>query len=112
MMLWKTCAALKEEGQVMVVGDLNARVGSMQFQPMMQDELDKGETIELDPLWQRYVVDDTVNQHGKALYGMVNGMYMPILNGMCLFPNTGGIPTVLQSGGSSVLDYVIAHMDI
>lgn len=67
MMLWKTCAALKEEGQVMVVGDLNARVGSMQFQPMMQDELDKGETIELDPLWQRYVVDDTVNQHGKAL---------------------------------------------
>ena len=50
----------------MVVGDLNAR-GSMQFQPMMQDELDKDEINKLDPLWQRYSADDNVNQHGEAL---------------------------------------------
>ena len=31
----------QDQGRVIVMGDLNARVGQMQFQPIMADELDK-----------------------------------------------------------------------
>lgn len=76
----------------------------------MHDDLNKDEEIDLDPRWLRCFTDDMVNTHGQAL-SIVNGLHMPILNGMQLFLGTGGPTCYLARGGSSVLDYALAHLD-
>ena len=50
------CACL-QQGQVMVLGDLNARVGCMQFQPIVHDELDKEEAMVVDTHRYRHSED-------------------------------------------------------
>lgn len=75
-------AELKELGKVIVMGDLNARIGKMQIQPIMLDEMDKDEAIEADILWHRSSKYETVNPQGRALRCMINGLHMPVLNGM------------------------------
>lgn len=86
--------------------DSNARVGNMQFQPIVQDEMDKNEAIKVDPLWYRSSADEMINLHGRALRCMMNGMHMPILNGMKLFPRTNEMTCYSANGGSCVVDYV------
>lgn len=54
---------------------------------------------------------DLINAQGRALRCMMNGMHMPILNGMQLFPGTNGTTCFSASGGHSVLDYALAHVD-
>ena len=73
--------------KVFIVGDLNARIGQMQFQPIMHDEMDKGEAIEVDASWFKVSEDEEINPQGRAL--------------RCY----------LASGGFSVLDYALAHID-
>ena len=65
-------AELIEKGQVIVMGDLNARIGHLQFQPITHDKMDKESVIEVDTMWQRTSEDDTINTQGRAL--------MPVLN--------------------------------
>lgn len=104
------CAYL-QQGHVMVLGDLNARVGRMQFQPIAHDVLDKEEIVDVDTCWYRHSEDTDTNAHGRALMDMVNGLHMPILNGMNCFPDTTGYTCYSASGGSSVVDYAMIHMD-
>ena len=41
------CAYL-QQGHVMVLGDLNACVGCIEFQPLAHDELDKEDVVAID----------------------------------------------------------------
>ena len=54
-------AELIEMGKIIVMGDHNARIGQLQFQPIMNDELDKADMIAIDALWHRTSDDDTIN---------------------------------------------------
>ena len=81
---------------------MNARVGSLQFQHVMHDDLQKDKDLGLDPRWLRCSTNDMVNTHGGALRCMVNGLDMPILNGMQLFPSTRGTTCYSAGGRSSV----------
>ena len=85
----------------MVLGDLNARVGHMQFQPITHDELDKEEVVTLDMCLCRHSEDTNTNAYSRALMDMVNGLHMPILNGVDYFPDTKGYTCYSASGGSS-----------
>ena len=56
--------SFQQDGHVLLMGDLNARIGDMQAQPIMSNELDKSEQIQLDPLWERTSSDPKVHAHG------------------------------------------------
>ena len=99
------------QGHVMIMGDLNARTGHMQFQPIEHDELDKEEIGDIDACWSRQSEDKDTNAYGHALMDMINGLHMPILNGTRCFPHTGGHTCYSASGGHSVVDYVMVHMN-
>ena len=53
-----------QQGHVMVLGDLNARVGRTQIQPIAQDELNKEEALDVDTCWRRHSEDADTNAHG------------------------------------------------
>lgn len=91
------------------MGDLNARIGQM-LQRIMQDEMERDEAIEVDTLQDRSSEDDTINPQGRAFICNMNGLYMPILNGMQLFLGTVKMTYFLANGGYSVLDYALAHV--
>ena len=55
------------QGEVMVMGDLNARISKIQSQPITWNELDKDEEVNIACLWQREFQDDTINAQGRAL---------------------------------------------
>lgn len=81
-------ATLREDGKVIVMGDWNACVGYMQFQPIVQDEMDKSEAIEIVPLWYRSSADGMVELYGRAHRCMVNGMHILTITGMNPFIGT------------------------
>lgn len=76
----------------------------------MHDELEKEAALEVDMLWHKTSDDNTINAQHRTLRSMVNGLHMPILNGMQLFPNTGKMTCFLTSGGHNMLDYALAHI--
>lgn len=62
-------ATLQENKQVFHFGDITARIGNMQFQPIVQYELDKEEAFEIDPMWHRLSKDDvTFTWKGIKMY--------------------------------------------
>ena len=72
----------------MLMGDMNARMGNVQANPITWNELDKNEQMDLACTWQRVSQDDTINTHGRALCNLMHGMHLLVLNGMHLFPHT------------------------
>ena len=65
----------------------------------------------MDTHWCRNSKDIDTNTHGHALMDMVNGLHMPILNGMKCFLNIEGHTCYSASGGSSVVDYAMVHIN-
>ena len=98
-------------GEVILLGDMNARIGNMQAQPITWDEIDKDEQIELDPLWERQSMDQNVNAQGRALGNLMDGMHLLALNGMRLYPHTKEFTCMTASGGSSVVDYALVQIN-
>lgn len=99
------------KGRVIIVGDMNARIGNAQIQPLTEHEYNKEEETEIDDMWHRCSQDKETNAHGDALMTLINGLQMIVLNGTCLFPSTK-VPTCFPaSGGQSVVDYALASID-
>ena len=55
--------------------------------------------------------DTKSNVHGRTLMDMVNGLHMPILNDMNCFLDTKRYTCYSASGGSSVVDYAMVHIN-
>lgn len=75
-------------GEVMPMGDMNARIEDMQANPITWNELNKVEQIDFAPTWERHSQDLTINAQGRALCNLIDGMHLLVLNGMRLFPLT------------------------
>lgn len=102
---------LMQEGDVMVLGDMNARVGNFQI---------GGDACELFPWhkeptakemgWDRISEDIThgFDNHGKCLARLCGSTNMLILNGMSKWRSTGAF-TCFTNTGCSCIDYFLAQ---
>ncbi|MCO5590498.1 hypothetical protein L7F22_044468 [Adiantum nelumboides] len=99
-------------GNVMVMGDMNARIAHTQteiwdhgLQPFDKD----GHTA-LDPAWDRRSSDETVNAQGLTMLSMMQSMNMLVLNGTRRFEGTGHFTCYTSSKGASTIDNaLVAH---
>ena len=48
-------------GNVILMGDMNGRIGDIKAKPIAWDELDRNEQIELAPSWERQSQDKNMN---------------------------------------------------
>ena len=101
----------RSQGYVLVMGDFNARIGDMQPQSACFDETDDNECLEIPDGWLRQSADHMTNTQGKLMKYMLNGLHMLVLNGMACFKRCGEFTCYASSGGSSVVDLAIAHVD-
>ena len=99
------------QGDVMLMGDMNARIADKQAQPIAWDEIDKTEEVHIANSWQRASQDVMVNAQGRALCNLMQGMHLLALNGMHLFPHTQGYTCHTASDGHSVVDYALLHLN-
>eukprot|EP00249_Psilotum_nudum_P018178 c26677_g1_i1 orf=2-457(-) len=95
----------------MIMGDFNARIGNMQFNYPTQQEYIKMHEIDTDPSWNRNSEDKGMNQHGRALEQLVNGMQMIVINGTTPFPKSKSCTCFPASGGSSIIDYALINLE-
>ena len=74
--------AYTQEGMVMIIGDLNARIANAQVQLVdcSLHPADKQGDLTLDPLWHRCSDDQTTNAQGSALLHMMNSMQLVVIN--------------------------------
>ena len=70
------------------MGDMNARIGNVQTQPITWNELDRNDQITIACTWQRVSQDNIVNAYRGALCNLMHGMHLMVLNEMHLFPPT------------------------
>lgn len=99
----------KKEGEVILMGDLNARVGTSQdFIKNDSDNhipLDNNYTLDT-PQKPRTSCDKTLDNRGKHLLEICIGAQLRMLNGRKL-GDTVGYHTCHQYNGSSVVDYAL-----
>ena len=97
---------LRELGEVILCGDLNARIGnrtgmvqfdSAQYVPMPEDYTP-------DEVTPRFSQDTICNNHGTHFLNLVKNNQLTILNGRTLGDMTGNY-TSIQKQGCSVVDY-------
>ena len=65
----------------------------------------------MDPIWERTSSDPKVNAHGRALRSVMNGLHMLVLNGMKCFQKSDMATCFPASGGCSVLDLALVHVN-
>lgn len=98
-----------QEGMVMLIGDMNARIAHAQMQmvdlmtpPMLEHKDDM-----LDPTWERCSKDPVTNPQGVALLSMMTSLQLIAINGAHKFPNSGGCTCYTANKGMSAIDYVL-----
>ena len=97
-------AALLPVGQVLVVGDQNARTGTLK-----DHLLDCEEWMRPAPTSApRRNQDSQANWHGRKMVAMCKRTGMRIVNGRVCGDLEGAMTYVAPSGGASVIDYVLA----
>ena len=93
------CLKFQDKGEILICGDFNARIGSL------NDMSDVTQTR----LPQRQIIDYTTNSHGKQLIDFLRDCNMVTLNGR--FSSDKDNFTVISSVGKSVVDYAIVQAD-
>ncbi len=100
---------LAKDGQIMLIGDFNARTGNLKDY-ILSDSLNH---IPLPPNYTpdlplpRNNMDSKTNQHGKELINLCIGNGLRILNGR-IIGDLLGCCTSYQTLGASVIDYAVA----
>jgi exonuclease III len=100
-------ATLTSDGEVIILGDFNARTGSRQTDTSpLAATWEKEECI--DAAWTRESLDNKgmVDSHGEALLRMCNSTQLVIANGMKRWPNSQRY-TCHTASGQSVIDYLL-----
>ena len=106
--LEESVSAMLSKGQVLVVGDLNARTGcSADFTVgnLVDDHLPMGPA---PTCMVRNNQDSQVNRHGRELLRLCQRTGLRIMNGRVSGDEAGAFTFVSPSGGASVIDYVVA----
>ena len=88
----------QDVGEIIICGDLNARIGNLNQSP-------EEDTV----LPSRQIIDKVINSHGKQLVDFLKDCGMITLNGR--FLNEEDNFTVLSPLGKSVVDYVLVQSD-
>ena len=91
------------QGRVIIMGDMNARIGNVQTQIITWNELDKNEEVDITWAWKRISQDDTTNMHGRALCKLMHGMHLMALSRMHLFPHTHTSIRVIQQTTTDIM---------
>ena len=96
------------KGQVLVVGDLNARTGcnaDYTLDSIVDDHVQMGPA---PTCMDRSSQDGYVNSHGRELLGICQRTGLRIVNGRVSGDEAGAFTFVSPSGGASLIDYVVA----
>lgn len=97
-----------QEGMIMLIGDMNARIANAQMQMvdlMTPPMLEHNEI--LDPQWERCSKDLTTNPQGIALLSMMTSLQLIAVNGTNKFEKSGECTCYTANHGKSVIDYVL-----
>eukprot|EP00245_Coleochaete_scutata_P003922 TRINITY_DN159_c0_g2_i4.p1 TRINITY_DN159_c0_g2~~TRINITY_DN159_c0_g2_i4.p1 ORF type:complete len:1129 (+),score=206.75 TRINITY_DN159_c0_g2_i4:285-3671(+) len=112
--LMEEVADFMRRGRVMVVGDLNARVGELPDFLAVEEEGDVMEEV-INEGWaglpHRTSQDGVVNARGRNLLDFCKTTGMGILNGRAKGDESGAF-TCQTGAGSSVVDYVLTDYDL
>ncbi len=102
-----------QEGIVMLMGDLNARIAHTQMQvvdftlhPANKEGYDTP-----DPMWERCSYDQITNPQGSSLISMMTSMQMIVINGSRKFADSGKHTCYTANNGRSTIDYVLVRYD-
>jgi hypothetical protein len=106
--LQECIGAALSRGQVLMVGDLNARTGTasdFSIDSIVDDEFQIGSGPTCAP---RNNQDTVVNSHGRELLKLCHRTGLRIANGRVLGDELGCFSYVSPSGDASLVDYVVA----
>ena len=93
------CLKYQDKGKILICGDFNARIGSL-------NDLPNSASTNLP---QRRVIDTTINSHGKQLVNFLIDCNMITLNGRSCNDNDNF--TVISTTGKSVVDYALVQVE-
>ena len=102
----------KDEGNIILTGDFNARVGvdlSEPFETPLVDEICPPEAVHTTK--QRLSCDNKVNSYGKKLLQLCKAFNLQIANGSVPGDKLGSF-TCYANRGASVVDYVICDQNL
>ena len=101
------------KGQIIIIGDLNARLGSSQenFSYVNDNPDDLSYVDDIDSLPVRCLIDTKSNQSGRKLIKLLNECSLISLNGRKI-GDTSGKLTCHQYNGSSTVDLSIVSWDL
>ena len=101
----------KTKGEIIILGDLNARIGT-EFVDAFQEPISAIESnVVSDRLLPRSNKDPTINQNGKELMSMINEAHLSVLNGRTPGECQGEF-TYHGALGSSTIDLCITSRDV
>ncbi|MCO5576821.1 hypothetical protein L7F22_030641 [Adiantum nelumboides] len=111
--LYGDIATYAQEGMVMIIGDLNARIANAQVQLIDYSlhPADKEGDLTLDPLSIRCSSDQTMNTQGSAMLSMMNSMQLVAMNGAKKFAHSGTYTCYTANHGMSTNDYALVRYD-
>ena len=107
-MIWDLC----KSGEVILVGDFNAR--TCHFQTVFYDT-SKEMLREMDAndlYLARHSQDEECTSYGRDLIDMGTTHGLAILNGLQRFPASNGFPCFPHRHGASTVDYVLAQSNL
>ena len=101
-----------QEGNVMLMGDMNARIGHAQMQVVdllaqidITNEWNEKDVTE--SMWERCSKDLVTNPQGIALLSLLTSMQLVVLNGTQCFENSGDNTCYTANKGMSTIDYAL-----
>ena len=102
-----------QEGIVMLMGDLNARIAHTQMQVVdfTLHPANKEGYGTPDPMWERCSHDQITNPQGSALISMMTSMQMIVIKGSRNFADSGKHTCYTSNNGMSTIDYVLVRYD-
>ena len=110
--LEKDIASFSSKGNIMLLGDFNARTGTLEdFISKDKNNLIHDTTENCLQPPKRQSFDNTINNHGKQLLGMLKATDLKIVNGRTTGDSLGR-PTFHGAKGISICDYIICDQDL